>query len=194
MHVTYALDNMLLAKILLLKLRDIDVSGDSDLRIAAVHDEDFSSSFVPKGGLHLKAETEAVYRRPSGVRVKHGCSGCERNGSGNVSGPGSTASSGFEASRRVSVRKREETQHKQREAERQAKEREHECRCKAEASQAAWSSQLRIASGQPWQLVCYGPHVGMAIQVIHGQTTGALFRHEHSRVFARRPVHRHQSR
>ena len=53
------------------------------------------------------------------------------------------------------ARKREEAQCERREAERQAKERERERQRKAEASQAARSSQRRIASGQPRQLVCY---------------------------------------
>ncbi|CDO73143.1 hypothetical protein BN946_scf185007.g198 [Trametes cinnabarina] len=59
MHVAYALENMHLAKVLLLKLRGIEVNGDDDPRIAQVRDEDFSSSFVPDGGLRLDEATQA---------------------------------------------------------------------------------------------------------------------------------------
>ncbi|KAI0931425.1 hypothetical protein AcV5_005083 [Taiwanofungus camphoratus] len=58
MQVAYALDNMHLAKVLFLKLKGIDVTDDNDPRIAAVTDEDFSSSFVPPGGLTLEEADE----------------------------------------------------------------------------------------------------------------------------------------
>ncbi|KAL4251496.1 hypothetical protein ABKN59_005096 [Abortiporus biennis] len=58
MQVAYALDNMHLAKVLLLKLKGIEVSDDNDPRIAQVKDEDFNSSFLPCGGLVLEEEDE----------------------------------------------------------------------------------------------------------------------------------------
>jgi hypothetical protein len=58
MQSAYALDNMHLAKILLLKLKGIEVTGDYDPRIAQVKDEDFSETFVPRGGLKLTEEAE----------------------------------------------------------------------------------------------------------------------------------------
>ncbi|KAF8913221.1 hypothetical protein CPB84DRAFT_1742574 [Gymnopilus junonius] len=50
-HVAYALDDIHLAKILLLRLKGIEVSSDDDPRIAAVQDEDFDFCFVPNGRL-----------------------------------------------------------------------------------------------------------------------------------------------
>ncbi|KAI0348129.1 hypothetical protein BDW22DRAFT_1350279 [Trametopsis cervina] len=58
MQVAYALDNMHLAKVLLLKLKGIEVTDDHDPRIAAVKDEDFSETFVPRGGLQMTEEAE----------------------------------------------------------------------------------------------------------------------------------------
>ncbi|OCH88768.1 hypothetical protein OBBRIDRAFT_836348 [Obba rivulosa] len=49
MHVAYALDDMHLAKKLLLQLRGIDITSDDDPRIAAVTDDDFGDAFVPPG-------------------------------------------------------------------------------------------------------------------------------------------------
>ena len=50
-HVAYALDDIHLAKILLLRLKGIEVTSDDDPRIAAVQDEDFDFCFVPNGRL-----------------------------------------------------------------------------------------------------------------------------------------------
>ncbi|TCD65464.1 hypothetical protein EIP91_002581, partial [Steccherinum ochraceum] len=58
MQVAYALDNMHLAKVLLLKLQGIEVTSDDDPRIAQVKDADFSDAFVPSGGLMLDEEIE----------------------------------------------------------------------------------------------------------------------------------------
>lgn len=58
MQAAYAHDNMHLAKILLLKLKGIEVTDDRDPRIAQVQDEDFSETFVPRGGLRLSEEGE----------------------------------------------------------------------------------------------------------------------------------------
>ncbi|KIP11731.1 hypothetical protein PHLGIDRAFT_114308 [Phlebiopsis gigantea 11061_1 CR5-6] len=60
MHVAYAHDNMHLAKILLLKLQGIEVTDDKDPRIDQVKDEDFTSTFVPRGGLVMDAERERL--------------------------------------------------------------------------------------------------------------------------------------
>lgn len=58
MHVAYAHDNFHLAKILLLRLKGIEVTGDNDPRIAQVKDEDFNETFVPHGGLWMDEESE----------------------------------------------------------------------------------------------------------------------------------------
>ncbi|EJF67118.1 hypothetical protein DICSQDRAFT_151469 [Dichomitus squalens LYAD-421 SS1] len=155
MHVAYALDNMHLAKILLLKLRGIDVSGDDDPRIAAVRDEDFSSSFVPEGGLRLDADAEArvqeAERRAREARQRRlreeRLRRCEQVWERSMQR--------FRGEKARIARKKEEAQRERREAERLAKERERERQRKAEASRAARGSQLRIASAQPRQLVCY---------------------------------------
>lgn len=52
-HVAYAHDDIHLAKILLLRLKGIEVTSDDDPRIAEVRDEDFDFCFVPNGGLML---------------------------------------------------------------------------------------------------------------------------------------------
>ncbi|KAF8140641.1 hypothetical protein EV363DRAFT_1579946 [Boletus edulis] len=52
-QVAYALDNIRLAKILLLKLKGILVTDDSDPRIDHVRDEDFDMCFAPSGPLTL---------------------------------------------------------------------------------------------------------------------------------------------
>jgi hypothetical protein len=51
LHVAYALDDIKLAKIILLKLKGITVTGDNDPLIDTVRDEDFDAYFVPAGGL-----------------------------------------------------------------------------------------------------------------------------------------------
>ena len=58
MQVAYAMDNMHLAKMLLLKLKGIEVTDDQDPRIAQVKDEDFAETFVPRGGLQITEEAE----------------------------------------------------------------------------------------------------------------------------------------
>lgn len=62
MQDAYALDNMHLAKVLLLKLRGIEVTSDDDPRIAQIKDVDFSDAFVPPGGLQLSPEDEERYQ------------------------------------------------------------------------------------------------------------------------------------
>lgn len=52
-QVAYALDNIRLAKILLLKLKGIHITDDSDPRIDQVRDEDFDMCFAPSGPLIL---------------------------------------------------------------------------------------------------------------------------------------------
>jgi hypothetical protein len=51
LHVAYALDDIRLAKIILLKLKGINVTSDNDPVIDTVRDEDFDAYFVPAGGL-----------------------------------------------------------------------------------------------------------------------------------------------
>ena len=58
MQVAYALDNMHLAKVLLLKLQGIEVTSDDDPRIAQGKDADLNDAFVPPGGLMLDEEIE----------------------------------------------------------------------------------------------------------------------------------------
>ncbi|KAI3622061.1 hypothetical protein WG66_015902 [Moniliophthora roreri] len=60
LHVAYALDDIHLAKILLLKLKGIEVTSDSDPRIAAVKPEDFDECFIPAGGLMSAEDEEAI--------------------------------------------------------------------------------------------------------------------------------------
>lgn len=57
-YIAYADDNMHLARILLLRLKGIEVDGDNDPRIAEVRDEDFDYCFAPHGGLTLDEESE----------------------------------------------------------------------------------------------------------------------------------------
>ena len=59
-HVAYALDDIHLAKILLLRLKGIEVTSDDDPRIAAVQDEDFDFCFVPNGGLMDDRDEKAI--------------------------------------------------------------------------------------------------------------------------------------
>ncbi|KAI0800790.1 hypothetical protein C8Q74DRAFT_1192810 [Fomes fomentarius] len=153
MHVAYALENMHLAKILLLKLRGIEVSGDDDPRIAAVRDEDFSSSFVPEGGLRLDAEAEARVqeaerrareaqkRRERDARLRH----CEW--------VFETSIRTFKAELQRVARAKEDAYRERRDAERRERERERERARKAEAARAARASQLRI--GHTRRLLSY---------------------------------------
>lgn len=55
-HVAYAMDDIRLAKILLLKLKGIEVTSDADPRIDEVHDEDFDVCFIPSGPLTIESE------------------------------------------------------------------------------------------------------------------------------------------
>ena len=59
-HVAYALDDIHLAKILLLRLKGIEVTSDDDPRIAAVQDEDFDFCFVPNGRLMDDADEKVI--------------------------------------------------------------------------------------------------------------------------------------
>ncbi|KAL4070565.1 hypothetical protein J3A83DRAFT_3228148 [Scleroderma citrinum] len=60
-QVAYAMDDIRLAKILLLKLKGIEVTSDSDPRIDEVRDEDFDVYFVPSGPLTLEdADKQAM--------------------------------------------------------------------------------------------------------------------------------------
>ena len=59
-HVAYALDDIHLAKILLLRLKGIEVTSDDDPRIAAVQDEDFDFCFVPNGRLMDDSDERAI--------------------------------------------------------------------------------------------------------------------------------------
>ncbi|OAX42668.1 hypothetical protein K503DRAFT_766542 [Rhizopogon vinicolor AM-OR11-026] len=59
-QVAYALDDIRLAKILLLKLKGIDVTSDNDPRIDEVRDEDFDMYFVPSGPLKLEEPERRV--------------------------------------------------------------------------------------------------------------------------------------
>lgn len=59
LYVAYAHDDIHTAKILLLKLKGVDVTSDDDPRIAAVQDEDFDFCFIPNGKL-ISEEEEKV--------------------------------------------------------------------------------------------------------------------------------------
>ncbi|KAG6851389.1 hypothetical protein H0H93_005787 [Arthromyces matolae] len=62
-HVAYAHDNMHLAKVLLLRLKGIHVSGNDDPRIAEVKDEDFDFCFIPCGRLMDEEDEKALKER-----------------------------------------------------------------------------------------------------------------------------------
>ncbi|KAG5642174.1 hypothetical protein DXG03_003535, partial [Asterophora parasitica] len=62
-HVAYALEDMHLAKVLLLRLKGITVTAPDDPRIAAVKDEDFDFCFVPNGRLMDEASEAALKDR-----------------------------------------------------------------------------------------------------------------------------------
>lgn len=51
LYIAYSLDDLHLAKIILLKLKGISVTSPNDPRIAAVQPEDFDECFLPSGGL-----------------------------------------------------------------------------------------------------------------------------------------------
>lgn len=57
-YIAYADDNMHLARVLLLRLKGIEVTGDNDPRIAEVRDEDFDYCFAPHGALTLDEASE----------------------------------------------------------------------------------------------------------------------------------------
>lgn len=60
-QVAYAMDDIRLAKTLLLKLKGIEVTSDTDPRIDEVRDEDFDVYFVPSGPLTLEdADKQAM--------------------------------------------------------------------------------------------------------------------------------------
>ncbi|KAJ7610901.1 hypothetical protein FB45DRAFT_1066079 [Roridomyces roridus] len=50
-HMAYAVDDIHLARVLLLRLQGIEVTSDDDPRITAVRDEDFDACFIPFGRL-----------------------------------------------------------------------------------------------------------------------------------------------
>ncbi|KAK0208959.1 hypothetical protein DFS33DRAFT_1414740 [Desarmillaria ectypa] len=70
LHVAYAHDDIHLAKILLLKLRGIEVTSDDDPRIAAVQDEDFDECFLPNGMLLLTEEEEQTVKEAQRLEVE----------------------------------------------------------------------------------------------------------------------------
>ncbi|KAI0639886.1 hypothetical protein C8Q77DRAFT_1152819 [Trametes polyzona] len=155
MHNAYALEDMHLAKVLLLKLRGIEVNGDDDPRIAQVRDEDFSSSFVPAGGLRLDDATEARVREAElraqeaqkRRRREERLRRCER--------VWERSAQKMRAEKERIARQRDEEARMRRRAELEARERERERARKEEAARAARQSQLRIASGPPRQLLSY---------------------------------------
>lgn len=126
MQVAYALEDMHLAKVLYLKLHGVEVTGDDDPRIAAVKDEDFSSSFVPCGKLELdesvarrcreerKREQERRRRMQREARLR----ACERIWEGNAAWL-------RDENAKVARRKEEKAMQRRRES-REARERERE--------------------------------------------------------------------
>jgi hypothetical protein len=69
-HIAYALDDIHLAKVLLLKLKGIEVTSDEDPRIAAVQDEDFDMCFFPHGKLMDDADEKALFEQQRKEREK----------------------------------------------------------------------------------------------------------------------------
>ena len=59
-HDAYAVEDIHLAKILLLRLKGIEVTSDDDPRIAAVQDEDFDYCFMPNGPLLNEQDEQAL--------------------------------------------------------------------------------------------------------------------------------------
>lgn len=60
-QVAYAMDDIRLAKTLLLKLKGVEITSDTDPRIDEVRDEDFDVYFVPSGPLTLEdADRQAM--------------------------------------------------------------------------------------------------------------------------------------
>ncbi len=128
MQVAYANDDIHLAKILLLKLKGIEVRGDNDPRIAEVRDEDFNSAFVPCGGLKLdeederrciegqRREQERQKRRARQIRLLE----CERIWE--------KSAEYYREGRARAIRKREEEARGRRRAEIEARGREREAR------------------------------------------------------------------
>ncbi|KAI0673614.1 hypothetical protein C8Q78DRAFT_639006 [Trametes maxima] len=154
MHVAYALENMHLAKVLLLKLRGIEVSGDDDPRIAQVRDEDFSSSFVPAGGLRLDDATEARVReaeRRAREAQKRRAREERLQQCGRI---WESSTQRFKTEKARIARQRDEEARAKRRAEQAARERERERARKEEAARAARQSQLRIG-GHSRQLLSY---------------------------------------
>jgi hypothetical protein len=66
LYVAYADDNIRLAKIILLKLKGVNITSDEDPRIDEVTEDDFDECFVPSGGLDLcdlQVDLEAARKR-----------------------------------------------------------------------------------------------------------------------------------
>jgi len=147
MQVAYALDNMHLAKILYLRLNGIEVTGDDDPRIEAVKDEDFSSSFVPPGGLVLDEADEQRCReserrereRIRRLRREERLRACERKWERSTLWV-------REENAKIARRKEEELREKRR-LEREAKEREREREARErEQEMLRHTRQLRISA------------------------------------------------
>lgn len=69
-HDAYALEDIHLAKILLLRLKGIEVTSDDDPRIAAVQDEDFDFCFMPNGPL-LNEQDEQALKEIQSKELEH---------------------------------------------------------------------------------------------------------------------------
>ncbi|OBZ78581.1 hypothetical protein A0H81_01259 [Grifola frondosa] len=141
--------------------RGIEVTGDDDPRIAAVTDDDFNSSFIPPGGLPLREEDElrvreherrareARRRREREERLR----ACERVWEGSARC--------LREEKARATRRREEEARERRRLELEAREREKEKERERERERArdqelSWyPRQLRIASGNQRQLLCY---------------------------------------
>ncbi|KAH9858280.1 hypothetical protein C2E23DRAFT_920634 [Lenzites betulinus] len=155
MHVAYALDHMHLAKVLLLKIRGVEVSGDDDPRIAQVRDEDFSSSFVPAGGLQLDDATAARVQEEERRAAEAQRARRREERLRKLERKWENSSYRLKTEKERIARQRDEEARMRRRADLAARERERERARKEEAARAARSSQLRIASGHPRQLLCY---------------------------------------
>ncbi|EAU92315.2 hypothetical protein CC1G_00534 [Coprinopsis cinerea okayama7 len=69
-HVAYAHDDIHTAKILLLRLKGIEVTDDNDPRIAEVQDEDFDFCFAPNGGLIMDAQDEKAIQERQRIELE----------------------------------------------------------------------------------------------------------------------------
>ncbi|KAI0081148.1 hypothetical protein K474DRAFT_1672173 [Panus rudis PR-1116 ss-1] len=176
MQHAYALDNMHLAKILLLKLQGIEVTSDDDPRIAQVKDADFSSAFVPPGGLQLEEEAERRWRegmrreeeRKKRRRREERLRACERVWEGSLRC--------LREERYRSARRREDDARERRRTEIEARGREREAREheRERDLRARYTRQLKTCSAPQRAKLSYGALPAAPTRVMSSRPTPPL--------------------